>query len=144
MTERRRHRGAKWDRFSGGVRTGEPGRECESLINDHTAYLFLCGGCCDECAGLFSSSHCCTDCKFCSNPTQFNEAGSTGSYSTTLPLTQVTFQESERESVCEGEGGGEGSLGERVEGGGGDVGGGGGRGGVWRGGGGGGGGGRGG
>ena len=35
-------------------------------------------------------SHCCTNCKFCSNPTQFNEAGSTGSYSTTLPLTQVT------------------------------------------------------
>lgn len=65
----------------------------------------------------FLESHCCTNCKFCSNPTQFNEVGSTGSYSTTLPLTQVTVPcVCERERVCVSvrERGGEGGVGVEV------------------------------
>lgn len=65
----------------------------------------------------FLKSHCCTNCKFCSNPTQFNEVGSTGSYSTTLPLTQVTVPcVCERERVCVSvrERGGEGGVGVEV------------------------------
>lgn len=53
MTEKKRHRGGKWERFKvEGSERGEQGRECGSLINDHRVYLFLSGGCCDECAGL--------------------------------------------------------------------------------------------
>lgn len=42
MTEKKRHRGGKWERFKvEESERGERGRECGSLINDHTECIYF-------------------------------------------------------------------------------------------------------